>query len=69
MLLDKHGQENIELQRKKVKGLKEDSKQYAKYKKVFSENEILSTLDDFQNIKYNDEKEWEILKKKYREKL
>lgn len=69
MLIDKHGNQDLELQRTKVKNLNQDSKQYSKYKKLLDEDNFPKTLDKFQDIKYKDKERWESIKKKYRKML
>lgn len=69
MLIDKHGKQDLELQRTKVKNLNQDSKQYSKYKKLLDEDDFPKTLDKFQDIKYKDKERWESIKKKFRKML
>lgn len=42
---------------KKLKNLYDDKKQYDEYKKVLGSN-VPKSLDDFQNLKYNDAEKW-----------
>lgn len=69
MLIDKHGNQDLELQRTKVKNLNQDSKQYSKYKKLLDGDDFPKTLDKFQDIKYKDKERWDSIKKKYRKIL
>lgn len=39
-----------------------DKKQYERYQKLVGKNNIPKTFDGFQDLKYNSEKEWELLK-------
>ena len=68
MLIEKHGQRNVDVARKKAKNFNNDSKQFRRYKNTLDENELPKTLDDFQDKKYTDPDWWEEIKGKYRNK-
>lgn len=65
MLIDRHGKEDLKLARKKVNNFNSDLKQFNRYKKVLSENDMPKTLDDFQSIKYENTFKYEELKRIY----
>ncbi len=50
---------------KKWKNRHGDMKQYVKYKNVLGKDLSVNSLDDFQNLKYNDSKAWNELKAEY----
>lgn len=58
-----------QLEEKKIKNRFADKKQYERYKKVLG-NQVPKSLDEFQEMKYNDTEKWEYTKglKKYLEK-
>lgn len=64
MLIDRHGKKDLALARKKVKNFNTDLEQFNRYKKVL-EDEVPKTLDEFQDIKYQDSIKYEEFKKKY----
>lgn len=55
------GNPEAKRQEKKVKNLSADRRQYEQYKKVLGDN-LPKTLDDFQDMKYNEGEEWEYTK-------
>ncbi len=60
----KHKAENPEaweLYQKKSQNLASDKKQYAEYKAALG-RKVVKSLDDFQNVKYNDSERWGFLK-------
>lgn len=63
---DKYIKNNPEalLEEKKWKNKNTDNKQYRKYRKVLGK-EAPKSLKEFQNLRYNNLKEWDILKEKY----
>ena len=60
------GKPEAKLEEKKLKNKRTDRKQYDEYKKVIGKH-AGKTLDDFQNMKYNEPEKWEDIKayKKY----
>lgn len=65
MLFDKHGKEDLQMVRKKVKNFNADLEQSNRYKKALNEEDLPKILDEFQDIKYSDSVNYEELKKKY----
>lgn len=61
-----NGFDTVEVLQKKIKNKRNDLKQYNRYKKVLGDDFEFKTLDEFQNMKYNDVEKWENLKKLYR---
>lgn len=61
----KHGQKRWKIDEKKIKNKSSDIKQYNKYKRVIGKKNIPKTLDEFQELKYNNSKEWELIKDHY----
>lgn len=59
------GKPAMELMEKKIKNHSSDRTQYKKYKKVLGKD-IPETLDDFQNLKYNEGNRWDELKNEFR---
>lgn len=60
----KHGKGAVQLAAKKNANILQDREQYARYKKVLGDR--WKTLDDFQNMKYGDVKEYERMKELYK---
>ena len=67
MLIDQHGKEDLKLARKKVKNFNADLAQLNRYKSVIGTENIPKTLDDFQDMKYNEDKNYNELKSLYRD--
>lgn len=65
MLLDKHGEKDLELAKTKVKNYRSDLAQFNKYKFTIGADNIPKSFDKFQEMKYNDGNEWEQLKDNY----
>ncbi len=63
-VIDKYGERKTKMFEKMIKNKSSDRKQYKQYKKVLGK-ESPETLEDFQNIKYNEVSKWEELKKDY----
>lgn len=59
------GKPDVELEEKKIKNRSSDRAQYRRYKKILGED-IPETLDDFQNMKYNDTEKWKYTKLDYK---
>ena len=59
---EKYGEGYFETERKKVLNYSSDKKQYEKYKSVLGKENLPKTFDLFQDLKYNNIKEWELLK-------
>lgn len=59
------GNPEIELEEKKIQNRSSDRAQYRKYKKILG-TDIPETLDDFQNMKYNETEKWKYTKLDYK---
>lgn len=59
------GKPEVELEEKKIQNRSSDRTQYQRYKKILGED-IPETLDDFQNMKYNDTEKWKYTKLDYK---
>ena len=59
--VEKYGQDAIDKAYKMTRNKAGDEKQYKQYKKVLDDKNI-GTLENFKNIKYNDEKAWKDMK-------
>lgn len=66
--LSKDKQDRMRFDRKKAKNYIQDKAQYEKYKTVLGK-EMPSSFDKFQELKYNNGKEWEEIKAKKQEVL
>lgn len=62
----KYGQKRWNINEKKVKNKSSDINQYNKYKKAIGKKNIPKTLDEFQELIYNNSKEYGILKAQYK---
>lgn len=67
MLLDKHGEKDLELAKTKVKNYRSDLAQFNKYKSIIGTDNMPKSFDKFQEMKYNEGSEWDNLKELYRE--
>lgn len=67
MFIDRHGKEDLKLVRKKVKNFNADLSQLNRYKSIIGTDNTPKTLDDFQNMKYNEDKNYSELKSLYRD--
>ncbi|MCM2138909.1 minor capsid protein [Vagococcus fluvialis] len=65
MLIDKHGEKDLELVKTKVKNYRSDLAQFNKYKSIIGADNIPKLFDKFQEMKYNEGSEWEQLKDNY----
>ena len=61
-----HGKDNVETFRKKVLNAKKDREQFKRYKSVIGGKELPETFAKFQDLKYNDGKDWKDLKLLYK---
>lgn len=59
------GKHEVELEEKKLKNRSSDRRQHNKYRKIIGD-EIPESLDDFQNMKYNEVEKWNSLKNSFR---
>ncbi|QBF00057.1 NAD(+)--arginine ADP-ribosyltransferase EFV [Blautia producta] len=59
------GKPEVELEEKKIQNRSSDRAQYHKYKKILG-TDIPETLDDFQNMKYNETEKWKYAKLDYK---
>lgn len=64
-LKEKYSDDEIELQKKKIKNAAKDNADYRSLKRVLGKANVPKTLDEYQNIKYNKSSEWESLKDHY----
>lgn len=62
--INKIGKERYEIEEKKVKNTSSDKKQYARYKEILG-NRAPKTLEEFQELKYNNVNEWNIKQREY----
>lgn len=69
MLIDQHGKEDLQLARKKVKNFNADLKQFNRYKSVIGPENTLKTLDDFQDMKYNEGRDYKLIKTDYNRRM
>lgn len=64
-LKENYSDQEIELQKKKIKNAAKDNADYRSLKRVLGKRNVPKTLDEYQNIKYNKSSEWESLKDHY----
>lgn len=64
-LQERHGKKEVELNRLQLINFNRDKEQFERYRAVIGDD-MPSTLEEFQRIKYNDPTRWEELKRKYR---
>lgn len=64
-LKEKYSDEEIELQKKKIKNIQKDNADYRRLKDVLGKEYAPKSLDNYQNIKYNEGEDWQQLKRKY----
>lgn len=69
MLIDQHGKEDLQLARKKVKNFNADLKQFNLYKTVICSENMPKTLDDYQDMKYNDGRDYKLTKADYSRRM
>lgn len=62
--VNKYGEEKIDLEKKKQKNARSDENQYKKYKEILGGN-VPKSFDEFQNLKYTKDKEWNKLQDNY----
>lgn len=65
-MVEKHGAEAINTAGKSTKNYSSDKVQYQNYINVFGNKFVPDTLEEFQKIKYGNEKQWNDLKYKFR---
>lgn len=63
-VVDKYGEQKAETFQKMIKNKASDKKQYAKYKEILGEN-VPKSFGDFQNLKYNNIKGYEMIKSNF----
>jgi hypothetical protein len=59
------GKPEVELEEKKIKNQAAGQKQYAVYKRILGDD-VPKTLDEFQEMKYNDPERWMYTKLDYK---
>lgn len=64
-LKEKYSDDEILLQTKKIKNIQKDNGDYRLLKDTIGKENSPKTLDEYQNIKYNDSDDWEQIKLKY----
>lgn len=64
---NENGFDTVEVLQKKIKNKRNDLKQYDRYKKVLGDDFEFKTLDEFQNMKYNDVEKYEKIKTKVKD--
>lgn len=67
-LLERYSHEEIETQKKKIKHLSRDNKDYKRLKDVVGKD-APESLDDYQNIKYNNGRDWQLTKLDYQRRV
>lgn len=65
-LQEKHGKEKVEINRKELLNFNRDEEQYNRYKKLIGEENMPDSVEDFQRIKYNNDRHWQLTKLDYR---
>ena len=65
-MVEKHGAEAINTAEKSIKNYSSDKVQYQNYINVLGNKFVPDTLEEFQKIKYGNEKQWNDLKYKFR---
>lgn len=66
-VVNKYGQGKTEALEKMIKNKASDKKQYTKYKTILGK-EAPKSLKEFQDIKYNNSKEWSLIKGNFRDR-
>lgn len=69
MLIDQHGKEDLQLARKKVKNFNANLEQFNRYKSVIGPENTPKTLDDFQDMKYNEGRDYKLIKTDYNRRM
>ena len=64
-LKENYSNDEIELQKKKIKNVTKDNSDYKRLKEVLGDGNSPKSLDEYQTIKYNDGEDWEQIKLKY----
>lgn len=67
-VVDRYGQKQAEIMRRKTKNELADRKQYRKHKEVLGKDLEVNNFEEFQEMKYNDIKKWEYTKGLYKYK-
>lgn len=65
-VVDKHGQDQVGVMKKKIANKSSDRRQYEKYKDILGK-EIPDSFDKFQDMKYNNSEEWSNLNLAYKD--
>lgn len=66
-LKEKYSDDEILLQTKKIKNIQKDNSDYRLLKSAIGKENSPKSLDEYQNIKYNDSNKWNALKKTYQD--
>lgn len=64
---EKYGVDRVQVLKKKVLNFDKDSEQHLRYLELLGKEYVPKTIDDFQEMKYNDIERWTELKQAYRE--
>ncbi|MDD2584990.1 MAG: minor capsid protein, partial [Bacteroidales bacterium] len=65
-VVDKYGQEQVDIMRKKLENETSDFEQYQRYKKLLGDDMPAKSFAEFQELKYNKVDEWRDIKGLYR---
>lgn len=68
-VVDKYGQEQADIMRKKIENESSDFEQYRKYKKVLGDDLGVKSFAEFQDLKYTDSERWGLTKIFYKQKI
>lgn len=64
-VIDRYGQDQAEVMKKKIINKASDKKQHERYRDVLGDG-VPATFDKFQNLKYNNSEEWKLTKYNYK---
>jgi SPP1 gp7 family putative phage head morphogenesis protein len=66
-LKEMYSDDEIDLQKSKIKNIQKDNADYRRLKDVLGKENSPKLLDEYQQIKYNDDEDWQALKKTYQD--
>lgn len=64
-IVEKYGKESVDIEQKKIANLNKDIEQHARYRSVLG-NKVPKSIAQFQDMKYNNIKEWDAMKRNYK---
>ena len=64
-LKEKYSDDEIQLQKRKIRNIKEDNVNYRQLKSIIPKKNIPKTLDNYQDLKYNGGRDWQLTKLDY----